>query len=496
MLWRPLTQLLALLSLASVVLSSSSICDRLRSQIPGRVVLPREPLYAELESSYYSQYERALKPSCIFRPTRTAEVSEFIHFVNENANASSSPLKFAVRGGGHTLFSGAANIKDGITVDMRSMKSLVLSADRKTASVGGGSIFSDLYGQLDRHNLTVMGGRVPGIGVGGFTTGGGLNFLSRDHGYSCDNVYGYEVVLGNGSVVHATASANRDLWLALKGGSNNFGIVTRFDLATFPQKAMWGGVLLFKYSQAMVDAQAKAFSEYMNPANFDGAADMAVIMNFADGGFSTGDSLFYTKPVVNPPVYRGFTSFPSPVKNTLALNNVSGMVRKFGETLPPKLNLTTEYVYSFKNPSPATYKELFQIWEQGCRALAHIKGLQVQYLVQPQPVTNGTNSLGQPAGEKDKVMGLVTVAFDNPADEVAALQGARNIVLLQGAVLRREGLYSPFQYLNYAEKSQDPIGSYGKEMLNRLRAVSRKYDPAELFQKSVPGGFKLFGKRG
>ena len=120
----------------------------------------------------------------------------------------------------------------------------------------------------------------------------------------------------------------------------------------------------------------------------------------------------------------------------------------------------------------------------------------MQYLVQPQPVTNGTNSLGQPAGEKDKVMGLVTVAFDNPADEVVALQGARNIVLQQEAVLRRDGFYSPFQYLNYAEKSQDPIGSYGTEMKNRLRAVSRKYDPAGVFQRRVPGGFKLFGQRG
>lgn len=169
---RPLIQLLGLLPLASVVLSSSNVCDLLHARIPGRVVHPGETEYTASESSYYSGYERALQPSCIFRPTSTAEVSEFVHFINENANASSAPLQFAVRGGGHTLFAGAANINDAITVDMRAMNSLVLSDDHKTASVGGGSIFSDIYPQLEQHGLTVLGGRVPGIGVGGFTTGG------------------------------------------------------------------------------------------------------------------------------------------------------------------------------------------------------------------------------------------------------------------------------------------------------------------------------------
>ena len=55
---------------------------------------------------------------------------------------------------------------------MRSRKSLVLSDHHKMASVGGGARYSDLYSQLDAHNLTIMGGRVPGIGVGGFSTGG------------------------------------------------------------------------------------------------------------------------------------------------------------------------------------------------------------------------------------------------------------------------------------------------------------------------------------
>lgn len=165
-----------------------------------------------------------------------------------------------------------------------------------------------------------------------------MNFLSREHGYSCDNIYGYEVVLANGSVVYASASSNDDLWLALKGGSNNFGIITRFDLATFPQGLMWGGLVLFNYTNQTIDAQAQALSEFMHPANFDSAADMGLILNFADGSFSIGNSLFYTKPVAYPPVYQPFTSMPSPIFDDLGFNNVSGMVTKFGDSLPPTLN--------------------------------------------------------------------------------------------------------------------------------------------------------------
>lgn len=46
-------------------------------------------------------------------------------------------------------------------------------------------------------------------------------------------------------------------------------------------------------------------------------------------------------------------------------------------------------------------------------------------------------------------------------------------------------------YLNYADKSQNPLRSYGSENLRKLRRVAEKYDPTAVFQRQVPGGFKL-----
>ena len=154
-------------AIAGSLSNTTSICQQLNSQLKGRISYPGNPAYTNSLSSYYSAQERALKPKCIFTPTQTSEVSQFVKLIHAHYNAT-----FAIRGGGHTLWTGAANIQGGVTVDMRSMKSLVLSDDHKVASVGGGAQYSDLYPQLDPHNLTIMGGRVPGIGVGGFSTGG------------------------------------------------------------------------------------------------------------------------------------------------------------------------------------------------------------------------------------------------------------------------------------------------------------------------------------
>ncbi|KAA6409649.1 MAG: FAD-binding domain-containing [Lasallia pustulata] len=57
---------------------------------------------------------------------------------------------------------------------------MVLNEDQKVPFIGGGGIWSDIYPQLVPHNPTIMGSRVPGIGVGGFSTGGGINFCQGD----------------------------------------------------------------------------------------------------------------------------------------------------------------------------------------------------------------------------------------------------------------------------------------------------------------------------
>lgn len=161
--------LVAALPAAVSAAPKQNCCQLVGSKIPGRISYPGSTTYNSSIASYYGDSERELSPNCIYRPTTTSEVQQFVQLVT---SGSCTNNQFAIRGGGHTFWTGAANIQPGITVDMRVMKSLQLSTDQKIAGIGGGALWDDIYPQLVPYNLTVMGGRIPGIGVGGFATGG------------------------------------------------------------------------------------------------------------------------------------------------------------------------------------------------------------------------------------------------------------------------------------------------------------------------------------
>lgn len=86
-----------------------------------------------------------------------------------------------------------------------------------------------------------MGGRIGTVGVGGLLLGGGCSYYLFRQGFATDNIAAFEVVLANSTIVTASAQENSDLFTALKGGGNNFGIVTRFDLMAFPASPIWSG---------------------------------------------------------------------------------------------------------------------------------------------------------------------------------------------------------------------------------------------------------------
>ena len=148
-------------------------------------------------------------------------------------------------------------------------------------------------------------------------------------------------------------------------------------------------------------------------------------------------------------------------------------------------------MFALKPGDAALYSQLFQTWQDSVAPIANVSGLQLQYLVQPQPVSNGTNSLGGVPGSKN-VLALVTAVYNNAADDTAVFNAIQNVVNVQETLIAQKGLSLPFKYLNYADPSQDPISSYGVLEKLRLQMTSKKYDPRGLFQTSVPGGFKLF----
>jgi len=471
--------------------AATTFCHQIDAQPFGQIAYPGQPEYVDSQSTYYTSNERSVAPACVFRPNSTADVARIIKSLSHASQGPGAP-QFAVRSGGHMFFEGAANSQNGVTIDMRSINSLSLSADKSVASIGGGTAFSDLYPELDSNNVTILGARVPGVAAGGFLTGGGLNFLGRKHGWGCDNIYGYEVVLASGEVVYASASSHPDLWLALKGGSSNFGIVTRFDIAAYEIAEIWAGVIAFPYSTETIRAQASGFHDFMAPENFDPAAAMDLILYYAGGNLSVENALYYTEPIANPKIFHPFTSMAGAVENTVAFKSVSAMTTELGTTLPPSVIRSFQLTYSFHNPSVEQFGQIFDSFTNAITALSDVAGLQVQFLLQPLPVTNGTNSFGQIPGQTDLVLSNLGAAWSSTDDDAAVRATLTAIMNAHEKMLQAAGLSIPFKYLNYADISQDVIASYGAASQANLKAVSKKYDPRGLFQYSMPGGYKLF----
>lgn len=228
-------------------LAASDLEGRLR-ETGAEVLCPTDQGYTLRQNSYFSTTAVDLHPSYIVRPISASEVSNIIRILV----AGSHP--FALRSGGHGTSLGASNIEKGITLDI-GLLNWTKVVDHSLSDnegedfdalvdIGPGARWQDVYAALDGHDLMVAGGREGPVGVGGLLLGGGISFLSGSRGFACDNVAAFEVVLADGRIVEASKTANCDLFWALKGGTNNFGVVTNIRMQAVRSRPVWGGMTM------------------------------------------------------------------------------------------------------------------------------------------------------------------------------------------------------------------------------------------------------------
>ena len=235
-------------------------------------------------------------------------------------------VPFAIRSGGHTPFPGSASTDGGILISLETFNATSIDVGRGIASVGPGSRWIHVYEYLEPYGLGVLGGRVPPVGVGGLITGGGLSFFSTARGLACDNVAAFQVVLADSSIVIASATENKDLFWALKGGSNNFGIVTRFDLYTVPiPGGVWGGVL--HYTPDKFSNVSDAIAEYQGNGQVkDPDSDIIPLATFlADGLVQNFMVAVFHRTTEKPAALKGFFE-AGPVVDTTKRRGLPDMV--------------------------------------------------------------------------------------------------------------------------------------------------------------------------
>ncbi|KAH9924785.1 uncharacterized protein B0H18DRAFT_1119801 [Fomitopsis serialis] len=157
---------------------------------------------------------------------------------------------FAVKGGGHAMNPHFSSTK-GVQISMARFNQVEYDDTTEGLAVGAGNIWDDVYDIAENYKRKVVGGSSnQGVGVAGWLLGGGYSMKTNKYGLGIDNVLKYRVVLPDGQICVATESNSyRDLYQALRGGGNNFGIVTEFTLKTYPQFSVKAAALLFSGTQ-------------------------------------------------------------------------------------------------------------------------------------------------------------------------------------------------------------------------------------------------------
>ncbi|OJJ36233.1 hypothetical protein ASPWEDRAFT_60249 [Aspergillus wentii DTO 134E9] len=414
-----------------------------------RVLLPADTGYEPQVLSWWAWNSRQ-HPYCLVLPQNTQEVSLALTTL-VHAGKGAGDWHIAVRSGGHSTIN-SNNIVNGVTIDLSHMNSSSYDESTNTARVQPGGRWQNVYADLQERNITVAGGRDGDVGVGGFTLGGGNSFYSGRHSFACDTVNNFEVVLGNGTVVNANNKTNSDLYKALKGGTSNFGIVTRFDFNAIPSLPLFHEtrVMSANYTNIVLDAivdYIRKLPAYVNKGGVDNMAAAAKASQFAGESWNAGATVTFRN---NPTILR--------YVNKLHDEYVKALQKSIGPD-----NFSTAI---FLQPVPSYYAKISKAHGGSMMPLEKLGGNAVMW--------TGGVAVKTTTG---------ALAFAKAGMHQMAAKLTEFAKTVDGHV--------DMIYLNYADATQDPLGSYGADRVEFMRKVAAKYDPAGVFQSRVPGGFKV-----
>lgn len=206
-----------------------------RSAFRGETISPGEAPYERARRIWNASIDK--RPGLIARCAGVADVIAAVNFARDNG------IVVAIRGGGHNV-GGRALCDRGLVIDLSGMKGIHVDPGTRRARVQAGATLGDVDRETHVFGMAVPAGVVSKTGIAGLTLGGGVGWLVRKYGLTCDNVLSFDVVLADGTPVVASATENADLFWALRGGGGNFGVVTSFEYRVHPVSTILGGLIV------------------------------------------------------------------------------------------------------------------------------------------------------------------------------------------------------------------------------------------------------------
>jgi FAD/FMN-containing dehydrogenase len=292
--------------------------EALHGRFTGELLRPGDPAYDEARRVHNGLIDK--RPALIARCRGVADVKDAVELSRRQR------LEVAVRGGGHNP-AGRATVDDGLMIDLSAMRAILVDPRARTVLAQGGAKWTEFNRETQLFGLATTGGTVSTTGIAGLTLGGGLGWLMGKYGLAADNLLSAEMVLADGRVVTASASENRDLFWAIRGGGGNFGVAASFEYRLHQVgPTITGGPVMHPFRQARDvlrlyrDATSAMPDEMGMVAGFlhgpDGAALAAIVVSHC-GPLAEGEAATRRIKAFGSPIVDGVGPMPYSDLNSL-----------------------------------------------------------------------------------------------------------------------------------------------------------------------------------
>ncbi len=450
---------------------------RFAAEFSGEVFIPGQAEYDIARSLWNGAIDR--RPAAVARCSDAAQVAAAIAF------ARSAGLEISVRGGAHN-FAGFAACDGGLMIDLGGMRGVVVDPAAKRVVCGGGATWGDVDAATQEHGLAVPGGFISHTGIGGLSLGGGIGWLTKMAGLSCDNLVAAEVVTADSRVLRASATDNPDLFWALRGGGGNFGVVTSFGFALHEVGPMVN-LALFFWGLDRGGEALRFCRDHARTLSADQSTFFAIAMSAPP------------EPFV-PEAHRGATGHAYLVVGLGSAEEHAAAIAPVREGVPPLFELVT----------PIPYVALQQMFNDGAPwgVLAYEKALYLDDLTDA-----AIDVIGEHAGRKSSPMSFCPTfplggAYRTPQDGDTAFGGSRSAGFMFNisATAPTPELYAADRawvrsfweamrphasgsgsYVNFmSEQDDDRVrASYGVAKYERLARIKAEYDPDNVFHHNA-----------
>ncbi|KAK7043921.1 hypothetical protein VNI00_008087 [Paramarasmius palmivorus] len=469
--------------------AGDAACASLVSTLGNDIVHTSGSGFQDSVDSPLNLVNNALTPACVVTPTSTEDVSQAMAAIY---NAKS---KYAVLAGGHSAMKGWNNVEGGVLIDFKNMKEATYNAQKDTVTLQPGIRWGETVAALAPQGVAPVGGRAAHVGSG-FLLGGGISFLSPAVGWGADLYKELDVVLVDGTVVTATVDNEySDLFKALKGGGNRFGIVTRYEVEAYhsgtqDDKTWTGGYI--QYPESSIEDVLRATARFTREVKDPNATIFVTLVELVSDGVITPFlqvNLFYHGTELPASVFGELQSIPSAASNIRPMSYADIVL----ETFPDEDAHGTTFIYGSSVLAGTDEDAFVNAFQANLDFTNAHKGLLSNTALTFTPVPDSQILAGRQRGGNAidapvtggyavvQIMQTLTPGLVEPPSEIleAKKQLLQEIKPAPGIPL----------FLNECDANQNIFATYGQYEF--LKQTYTKYDPERFNMQFTSGPMGL-----